>query len=63
MLTRSFIYSSVLKNGYSNFKLDILEYCKKQDLLVREQFYIDKLKPGYNILKTSYSSLGFKHRE
>jgi hypothetical protein len=53
----------LLKNGYSNFKLEILEYCKKEDLLIREQYYIDRLKPDYNILKKADSSLGFKHSE
>jgi len=41
--------------------LDILEYCKKKDLLDREQYYLQNLKPLYNILKTSGSLLGFKH--
>jgi len=61
--TKSSIYSSLLKNGYSNFKLEILEYCEKTDLLSREQYYIDKTNPAYNILLTAYSSLGFKHTE
>lgn len=61
--SRSKIYSSILKNGYSNFKLDILEYCNKEDLLKREQYYIDQLKPGYNILNSAGSSLGLKHTE
>jgi hypothetical protein len=61
--SRSQIYSSILKNGYSNFKLDILEYCNKEDLLKREQHFIDLLKPKYNILNSASSSLGFKHTE
>ena len=61
--SRSYIYSSLLKNGYSNFKLEILEYCESQDLLNREQYYIDKSNPAYNILLTAYSSLGLKHTE
>jgi len=59
--SRSKIYSSILKNGYSNFQLDILEYCNKEDLLKREQYFIDLLKPGYNILSSASSSLGLKH--
>lgn len=43
------IYKSLLKNGYSNFSLTILEYCDKKDLIKREQYYIDLLKPEYNI--------------
>lgn len=61
--TRSFICNSLLKNGYSNFKLEILEYCERKDLINREQYYFEKLKPEYNILKTAYSSLGTNHTE
>lgn len=57
------IVKALLKYGYSNFKLEILEYCKVKDLIKREQYYIDALKPEYNILKVAYSSLGFRHSE
>ena len=57
------ISRSLLKYGYSNFKLEILEYCNKEDVIIREQFYIDLLKPEYNILKTAASSFGYKHSE
>lgn len=43
------IYNALLKYGYSSFKLDILEYCEPIDLIKREQYYLDKLKPEYNI--------------
>lgn len=52
-----------MKYGYSNFKLDILEYCDPKELLIREQYYLDLYSPDYNILKTAGSSLGFKHSE
>ena len=42
---------ALLKYDYSNFSLSILEYCDKADLNSREQYYIDKLNPIYNILK------------
>jgi len=59
------IYNALLKNGYSNFTLKILEYCDatQADLLKREQYYIDKLNPEYNILKTAGTSLEFKHSD
>jgi group I intron endonuclease len=41
--------------------LEILEHCAKEDVTLREQFYLDTLKPTYNILKLAGSSLGFKH--
>lgn len=62
-ISNSHILSAILKYGYSNFKLEILEYCDSKDLLKREQYYIDLLKPEYNILKRAGSSLGFKHSE
>lgn len=39
------------------------EYCEPDKLLSREQFYLDELKPDFNILKTAGSSLGYKHTE
>ena len=48
--------------GILNF-LEIIEYCEKSDLIKKEQYYIDLLKPEYNILKIAGSSLGFKHTE
>jgi len=60
----SFIISRVLiKYVYSNFSVRILEYCDKSDLIIREQYYFNKLNPQYNILKISGSSRGFKHSE
>jgi group I intron endonuclease len=57
----SIIYSALLKHGYDNFTLDILEYCEIDVLIKREQYYIDTLKPKYNILKAANSRIGCKH--
>jgi group I intron endonuclease len=43
------IYRALLKYGYSNFSVDILEYCERNTLMEREQYYINILKPEYNI--------------
>lgn len=43
------IQGALLKYGYSNFSLDILEYCEVDILIEREQYYINLLKPEYNI--------------
>lgn len=59
----SLICRSLLKYGYSGFRLDILEYCAVNQLLEREQYYIDAIKPKYNILLIAGSSLGYKHSE
>lgn len=59
----SIIYSAILKHGYANFSLDILEYCEIDVLIKREQYYVDLLNPEYNILKVANSKLGSKHSE
>jgi group I intron endonuclease len=59
----SIIYSAILKHGYSCFSLDILEYCEIGILIDREQYYLDVLKPEYNILKVANSRLGCKQSE
>ena len=40
------IHAAILKYDYYNFKLEILEYCDKFNLIEREQYYINILKPG-----------------
>jgi group I intron endonuclease len=60
---------SLLKYGYLNFTLEILEVVNVEGLtsaearvllLEREQHYIDLLDPEYNILRTAGSNLGAK---
>lgn len=57
------IYSAILKYGYSKFSLDILEYCKPDILIKREQYYMDLLEPEYNILKVVGSISGLQYSE
>lgn len=57
----SIIYSALLKHSNDNFTLDILEYCELDILTEREQYYIDILKPEYNILPAANSRIGSKH--
>lgn len=52
---------ALLKYGFSNFTLEILEYCDKNNVLEREQYYMDILKPQYNIVEIAGSTLGYKH--
>jgi NUMOD1 domain len=54
---------ALLKYGFSNFSLEILEYCKEEDAVKREQYYMDKFKPDYNIVEVAGSTLGYKHTE
>lgn len=57
------IYKAILDHGYSNFTLEILEYCTPSETVKIEQHYLDLFKPKYNILPTAGSSLGYKHTE
>jgi len=57
----SIIHKALLKYGYANFQLEILEYCDISMCIEREQYYLDLLNPKYNILKKAGSSLGYKH--
>lgn len=59
----SAIYAAILKYGHYEFSLDILEYCDPSSLIEREQYYLDKLNPEYNILKIAGSRLGTKHSD
>jgi len=61
--SKSRIYSAILKHGYSNFQLEILEYCTKENAISREQYYIDLLNPVYNLNSIAGSRLGSTHSE
>ena len=39
-----------------NFALLILDFTEKEDTLTREQFWLDELKPVYNVLKQADNS-------
>lgn len=57
----SLIKRAILKYGHHNFIVAILEYCPISILDEREQFWLDELKPEYNILKFARSTRGYKH--
>lgn len=61
--TKSRVYSAILKHGYANFQLEILEYSTKENVISREQYYIDFFKPQYNLNSTAGSRLGSNHSE
>lgn len=61
--SKSRIYSAILKHGYSNFQLEILEYCTKENAVGREQYYIDLLNPEYNLNLIAGSRFGSTHTE
>lgn len=50
----------VNKHGIENIYFECVELCEKENLIKREQFYIDTLNPFYNIAKEAGSTLGTK---
>lgn len=52
---------ALIKYGYINFSITILEYCDKSGLNAIEQYCVDSLKPEYNILIISGSYFGYTH--
>ena len=52
------------KYGIEFLKFNVIEHVKDLKILIeREQFYLNKLKPRYNILPTAGSPLGSKQSE
>lgn len=49
-----------MKYGSLNFKFELIEECSIEQLIVREQYYIDLNNPEYNICKVAGSCLGTK---
>ncbi len=62
-------HSIILQNHYNKYgendlQFSILELVMfKEDLIRREQYYIDKIKPEFNICKKAGSSLGTQRTE
>lgn len=48
------------KYGESNFRFDIIEECEIENLLIREQFYLDIIKPEYNLCTIAGTCAGRK---
>ena len=46
-----YICRALLKFGYSNFSLTIIEYCDPEKCIVREEYYIKSLAPEYNLIQ------------
>lgn len=49
------------KYGASNFVYEIICICDSNNTFTLEQFYIDLLKPQYNIREIAINNSGFKH--
>jgi hypothetical protein len=57
------ICKAILKYGLHNFSLEIIEYCERDRVRVRELHYLDNFPHEYNILKTADPLLNYHHSE
>lgn len=48
------------KHGENSFIFSVVERCEVDELIEREQFYIDSLNPYFNISRVAGSTIGFK---
>lgn len=55
------LQNHVNKHGIEDLNFSIIELCLSIGLLLREQYYIDKLNPHFNICKIAGSPEGHKH--
>lgn len=54
------LQNSFNKHGEENFIFEVLEECEVERLIEREQYYIDILKPQFNIREIAVSNKGIK---
>jgi len=54
---------ATIKYGKHSFSFHILAFDIPDNILGLESYYIDKLKPKYNILQSAINSAGYKHTE
>ena len=57
------LQNSVNKHGFENFKFQVLANCPFENLDSLEQWYVDNLKPHYNIRKFVESNRGIVLKE
>jgi group I intron endonuclease len=56
------IYKALLKYGHSQFIFDIMEYCNPEDIVMREQFYLDNFDFDYNVQDKANGTPSRRHR-
>lgn len=60
-------HSPILQNSWNKYGCDVFcfvvieEIDKNEDLIIREQYWMDELKPVFNVAKIAGSPLGVKH--
>lgn len=58
-----YLQNAFNKHGKNSFIFEIIEECKKENLIIREQHFIDILNPVYNIAKIAGNSIGTKRNK
>lgn len=54
---------AIVKYGKHNFSFNIIAFDSSDNILKLEDYYIQELKPKYNILQSARNSSGYKHTE
>jgi group I intron endonuclease len=49
------------RDGEESFRCEVLELCAPESLLIREQAYLDQLRPKYNLNLVAASMFGHRH--
>lgn len=66
-LERNTHYNEYLQRAYNkynkNFTFEIIEECDKELLFEKEQYWIDLLKPHYNMMPVAGRPLNFKYKD
>lgn len=57
------LQNSYNKYGKCNFIFEVIEFCEINDLLKKEQYYIDTLNPFFNISRIAGHTLGTKRTD
>ena len=57
------INKAIVKYGFNNLIIIILEFTTRKDAIVAEQKYFDIYSPQYNVLKFAGSTRGRRHTE
>lgn len=55
------LQSAFRRYGEGAFSFELLEQCAEVDMVMREQHYIDTLRPEYNICMVAGVTLGYRH--
>jgi group I intron endonuclease len=56
--SNSYLQNTWNKHKEESFSFEVVEFCEKEKCIEREQYYIDTLKPEYNICKIAGNTLG-----